>query len=372
MTKNLKKNREDNPDHSIDSEFGSINPKNFEYSHEKKSIERSKPLKINQNAIGKERITSRKENNVQEISKSDLRDLIEKNKDIDEITIENLKFNEGNRYRINFEKRFDHNNQSKLKNLETRINANFLEINLAQIENKKSFDGGLKLLESGSGLEQAENKNSFLIEYEKHSLKRKVINIKVEELYYQISNHKDLFNLGKSYLKDLSEGNKCFGLGHVSDKQRSADTVLGLGAYFRYHTNLKVCALVDMEKHRAMLEKSLGLVSIEAAKGYSEELKMEIISTSLMDLVDINSMESASTDLRDLVKKLYNSYDVVFVELPEILFMDQRRNLFFPLVNILDNVSLILRFKNSTYSSIEKGIEFYKKYDVKVKGVLLS
>jgi hypothetical protein len=366
---------------SADGEMGAINSKNFTYTVEKKSIVSKIPLQIAEEDLGKERIVKRKASKSEEISKSELKELIEKNRDIDEITIENLKFNESNRYKINFQKKFDHNNQSKLKNLEVKINAEFLGLSFKHIDNKKSHDQETKLLDLGdneagktSSLKTSADVkgNTYVVEYEKHSLKRNTIHVKVEEVYYKIKNHKDLYNLGKSYLKDLSEGSKCFGLGYVNDKQMSVDTILGLGSYFRYHTNLRVCCLIDVQRHLEALESHLGAGPVTNLKSFSEELQMDMYSTTLMDMIDIHQMERSNIDFRDLVKKIYNSYDVVFVELPEVSSMDQKRNLFFPLVNILDNISLILKFKDSTYSAIEKEVEFFKKYDVKVKGVLLS
>ncbi|EQC52664.1 hypothetical protein, partial [Bacteriovorax sp. DB6_IX] len=64
--------------------------------------------------------------------------------------------------------------------------------------------------------------------------------------------------------------------------------------------------------------------------------------------------------------------DVVLWDLPDLKEMDNKKEVFYPVIRSLESVSLIVKTNYSKYAELHKIKDYFEKYKVPFKGLVLA
>ncbi len=73
----------------------------------------------------------------------------------------------------------------------------------------------------------------------------------------------------------------------------------------------------------------------------------------------------------DFLTKLVKGTDIVFWQLPQVSEMDKEREIYLPILNVIDSLTLIVDTGVTKRKEINEMNEFAEKYQIQVEGVLL-
>ena len=213
------------------------------------------------------------------------------------------------------------------------------------------------------------------LKYQKHTLVKKK-NRSNKSYYYKAKDHMELYKVGSSYLKDFKAGLKSFSFssnGIACDREK---TVFGICSFFNYHEDLSICILTaDLVKtfYSEICEK----FEEKEMQVFDEDLKLKVYKAKGFDLIQYKDLKRVERKIRDydfetFVDYLTDRYDLLLWDLPEFSVLDSNKELYFPIIRTLDNVSLVVKKDVSKISEIGNMVSYYNRYQVDIKGLLYS
>ena len=196
------------------------------------------------------------------------------------------------------------------------------------------------------------------------------------DYFYRATNHLELYNIGKSYLEDYKKGIKNFAFCTDEAKDAKEKTVLGLTSFFNYHEDITVTILTsnvadsyysqivhDLKPQKKIIE--------------GEEVAFMVYESSEFNLIEFDELKLMGDKFRtyhleDLIQEVVNRSDLIFWDLPTVEQLSKDKKVYFPISRYMENVSLIIKSGDSRYEKLHKMIDHFKKYGVRVKGVLFD
>ncbi len=202
-------------------------------------------------------------------------------------------------------------------------------------------------------------------------LKRKKYN---PDIYYKIENHFEIYELGSSFLLDYKKGDKVFSFitnDIVSELQK---TIIGLGAFFNYHNDNSVTIITDTYD-QSVYEKVLGRCDILVREFGGH--KIEAFIHSGIEVIEFQQLLTLKSQLSSneydiIIKNILDELPIVMIELPPTSEISKSNSFFFPLIQNIDSISIVTKMKVGRRDLIQQSIEFFKKYQVNFKGLILS
>jgi len=327
-------------------------------------------------------------NGDEEISKKQLANYINSNKKLNSIVIEELNVSDVKRTNLIFDKKkspknITHSDYAKVsRTVEKSINAEFFRGGISGGGHSLKND----FIEAINGLKISEDENPVYsnlsladevkeVSFKRQELKRKN-NKSLSKLYYKVKNHIELFKLGDSYLRDFNRGIKSLAFNSFENKTEREKTVLGVTSFLNYNAKVTVTVVTDS------IEKSLYHSQINDL----EEIKKPILNEDIaytcyvtqgVEFVEFSELcnvmyQLGNTSFEDFVEYFVENSDVVLWDLPELLEMDNKKELFYPVIRSIESISLIVKSNSSKYKDIYKIKDYFDKYKVPSKGFVLS
>lgn len=219
------------------------------------------------------------------------------------------------------------------------------------------------------------NDSSF--EASKKEYRRKKDNAakSIANLYYKTKKHNELFKLGTLFYRDLESGLKSFAFTGQGDIVPQQSTILGLSAYFSYHMKITTTVFTESFKYSKYncSDKEIATDEIMVTPDLSIKVNcyqdLRVIEycelQKIIEFADVNLLE-------DTLESIIDNNELIFWDLPTPKEMEKATELYFPITRIIDNVSLIVKPNNSKIKSILDLKEYFEKYHIQIKGMIMS
>jgi len=370
-----------------------------------------------------------KDSGVEEIDPSNLKEIIEETTGIRQVVVEKISLDEATRISLLFEPK-DHTDRASkylgvehskhlelyeeedrqdeshsksfsIEELENLVNNEFL--------NKASEDDAIEVKENGplennnrlefrfpkkennfventvskdiekSGISlKVKGKNNKVeknLKYEKHTLSKKGPR-KGQAYYYRAKDHVELYKIGNSYLKDFKSGVKSVSFAsHGLDEEREK-SVFGILSFFNYHENLNIC-VVTKSLENSFYEKITGGLSKREGQVFDEDLYYDFYTGEGFELIEFKELKRVERKITEynfeaFLDQLQDSFDLILWDLPSTEILNSNKELYFPIIRSLDNVSFIVGKNKSKISQINEMVSYFTRYQVSIKGLLFS
>lgn len=194
--------------------------------------------------------------------------------------------------------------------------------------------------------------------------------------FYKVSNHHELYKIGASFYADYSNGMKSFAISSTGYPQSQQNSILGLASFFDHKDDLRIAIISDNLKEgvfRNIVEKSvqknLNLTDDVVCKALSFHDHFEFINLEeVLDFVMNEDVEGYD----ELITALFDQYDVVFWDVPDLDKIKSDSERYFPVIMNFDSLSIIVAKALSNSKDIREITEFFKGYGISLKGLLFE
>ncbi|MCF8060594.1 MAG: hypothetical protein K9K67_14930 [Bacteriovoracaceae bacterium] len=236
-------------------------------------------------------------------------------------------------------------------------------------ENKKTPPKMSLKLKSDS--EKEEKK----VNYEKHTFTRKKSR-SGHGYYYRAKDHVELFKVGSSFLKDFRSGLKSFSFSSIGLKEEREKSVLGILSFFNYHEDVNICVVTP-----SLMDSYYSKIATKAhkkeARVFDEDLHYDFYTGDGFEIIEYSELKKierkiTAYNFEDFLDFLLGSFDIILWDLPELEILDSNKEVYFPIIRSLDNVSFIVGKNVSKISEINEMISYFKRYQISIKGLLFS
>ncbi|MBT5092872.1 MAG: hypothetical protein HOM21_01430 [Halobacteriovoraceae bacterium] len=230
----------------------------------------------------------------------------------------------------------------------------------------------------GKALEESEEDKELelkKVSFSKQTLTRKKGKVH-NGYYYRAKDHVELFKMGSSYLRDFKDGIKSFAFSCVGLPTDREKTVFGVSAFFNYHSDVNM-VIVTENFDSSFYSEFVGKFETEKRNVPEEDLFYKVHVAKGFEVIELTELgkierKIRNYDFEDFLDHLVDSYDLVLWDLPEIDSMNSFKELYFPVIRTLDNVSLIVGQNKNMMDDITQMIEYFKRYQVTIKGLLFA
>lgn len=226
----------------------------------------------------------------------------------------------------------------------------------------------LKLKQENTGSDKKVN-------YEKHTFTRKK-NRSGHGYYYRAKDHVELFKVGSSFLKDFRSGLKSFSFSSIGLKEEREKSVLGILSFFNYHEDVNICVVTPSLKD-SYYSRIATKAKKREAQVFDEDLHYEFYTGDGFEVIEYSEFKRierkiTAYNFEDFLDFILDSFDIILWDLPDIEILDSNKEVYFPIVRSLDNVSFIVGRNVSKISEINEMISYFKRYQIPIKGLLFS
>ena len=243
----------------------------------------------------------------------------------------------------------------KLKNTQTKASDNSVELNGQK--NRPS----LRLAKSSNN----ENKRS--------APKKK----KSNRYFYKVSNHHELFKIGRSFYSDYMAGVKSFAITSTGYQTSQQKTILGLASFFDHKEDLKIGIISDNLQQGAFKD----IVSISKNVAYDYWGKEKVINIKSFynhfEFIHLDELMKLANDsdlgeYDEVFDQVVDLYDIVFWDVPELHKVQVDSEGYFPVIMKFESISIIVAQSLTKKSDIEDIKKFFLGYGINLKGLLLE
>lgn len=194
--------------------------------------------------------------------------------------------------------------------------------------------------------------------------------------FYQAKNHLELFKLGSSYHDDYKNGLKSFAFNSVGLDEERQQTVFGLSAFFGHQVKIEA-TIIAYDLENTFYLKKLGDLTRNKQYVFDEGLAYEYYSTTGLKIISFRELVRLAQNFRrhgieEFLQDLVEKSDLVLWDLPNMDVMDKHKEIYFPVTRMIDYVTFVVRKDDSRISDINRMIDYYNKYNVRIKGIVMS
>lgn len=214
-------------------------------------------------------------------------------------------------------------------------------------------------------------KNDFKIVKEENSV--------LNTLFYQLSNHHEVYHLGKSYLADFENGAKHFAISSINLSENQQKVLLGIASFFDHFKDLKIGIFgenLDTGLYKQVLadKKCTNLTGFVSSCGSIKVSKFE----NDFDFISIEPQKKNSVavmnsqDYKKFISGIIEQYDLVLWDVPTLAIIQNNIPLYFPLIVSSNSLTLIVAEEQMASNELTEVMSFFNKYGVPTKGALLD
>jgi hypothetical protein len=219
----------------------------------------------------------------------------------------------------------------------------------------------IKLVDSNDNL--AKNKNS------------------VDQLagyFYRISNHEELFRVGKGFLQEVKKGVKNFAFTSTGYKNSQQKTILGLCCYFDQNANYKIAIVSDhlsLGVFKELVDSSVPNTYVMENGEDSINFKSFHHHFDFFDYSEFSKFYDKHLYTNNFdaeVKKIFENYDVIFWDTPEMENLKDHPHFHYRISHLYESLTVIVSSNNTSGKQIESIKNFFSNYNINLNGVLFD
>lgn len=196
--------------------------------------------------------------------------------------------------------------------------------------------------------------------------------------FYKISNHEELFRIGRGLLAEVDKGIKSFAFTSTGYKNSQQRTILGLCCFFDQNANYKIAIVSDHMEHGVFGElvnlSSLNTYSIgngeDTVKYKSFYHHFDFIEYSEFIKFYENHLYTKNFDSE--MSKILGNYDLVLWDVPEMEKMKQHPHFHYRLAHFYQSMTIIVSQSSSSGKQIDFVKNFFSNYNINLNGVLFD
>jgi len=200
---------------------------------------------------------------------------------------------------------------------------------------------------------------------------------KSNRYFYKVSNHHELFKIGRSFYSDYMAGVKSFAITSTGYQTSQQKTILGLASFFDHKEDLKIGIISDNLKQGAFKD----IVSISKTIQhdlFGQDRSVDIKSFyNHFEFLDLNQLLDMSNDnelgeYENVFDQVVDLYDIVFWDVPELHNVQVDSERYFPVIMKFESISIIVAQSLTKKGDVEDIKKFFLGYGINLKGLLLE
>ena len=200
---------------------------------------------------------------------------------------------------------------------------------------------------------------------------------KTNKYFYKVSNHHELFKIGRSFYTDYMAGVKSFAITSTGYQTSQQKTILGLASFFDHKEDLKIGVVSDNLFQGAFKD----IVTLSKKVNYDyfgDDHTIQIYSFyNHFEFIDMNQLLELSNDAEvgdydEVLDHFVDLYDIVFWDVPELHKIQIDSERYFPVIMKFESISIIVAQSLSKKGDIEDIKKFFLGYGINLKGLLLE
>lgn len=200
---------------------------------------------------------------------------------------------------------------------------------------------------------------------------------KTNKFFYKVSNHHELFKIGRSFYNDYLAGVKSFAISSTGYQTSQQKSILGLASFFDHKEDLRIGIVTDNLKHGAFKD-IVKLCKKVDCDLFGDEFTFEIRSFyNHFEFLDMEQLLAICNSDRieeydEVFDQVIDMYDVVFWDVPELYKIQIEPEKYFPVIMKFESISIIVAQSLSKKADIEEIKRFFLGYGINLKGLLID
>lgn len=196
--------------------------------------------------------------------------------------------------------------------------------------------------------------------------------------FYKISNHEELFKIGKGFLQEFRNGIKSFAFTSTGYKNSQQRTILGLCCFFDQNTDYKIAVISD-NLHQGIFSE---LVESSEQNSYSLEGGEDTIQYcsfhhhfDFINYSEFNKFYNNHVFTKNFeveVQKILDKYDLVFWDIPDMERIKLNPHFHFRISHLYQSMTVIISQNNTSGKEVESVKNFFGSYNISLNGVLFD
>ncbi len=220
----------------------------------------------------------------------------------------------------------------------------------------------------GQGQQKREGRNSG---------NKENIDNRPNRFFYRVSNHQELFKIGRSFYEDYISGVKSFAVSSTGYQTSQQKTILGLASFFDHKDDFKIAIISDNLAQGAFGD----IVSISKdipSDLFSEKYELNIKSFyNHFDFINLDEILKLSNDHElgeydNVFDHIVDHYDLVFWDVPELHKIQLDSEVYFPMIMKFESISIIVSKQITKQSDVDELKQFFLGYGINMKGLLFE
>ncbi len=202
-------------------------------------------------------------------------------------------------------------------------------------------------------------------------------NSRSNRFFYKVSNHQELFRIGRSFYEDFISGVKSFAISSTGYQTSQQKTILGLASFFDHKDDYKIAIISDNLDQGAFAD----IVSIsKPVEGpiLGDNFSLNINSFyNHFDFINLDEVLKLSNDHKlaeydNVFDSIVDYYDLVFWDVPELHKIQLDPELYFPMIMKFESISIIVSKQITKQSDVDDLKKFFLGYGINMKGLLFE
>lgn len=214
------------------------------------------------------------------------------------------------------------------------------------------------------------------IEHERLIFKQEVARDK-NSFFFRANNSENLFKIGKTFYDDFKQGYKHFSFSHLGASEAQKKTILGIASFIHYYENLRILIVTHKmddtyyEQFKTEEQQVRAHISVYPDFHYTTYFHEGLNYLEVSEIIK-NSKLHQVKGTEYLLQKLVDDYDIVFYDLPSVLEKKAQYDVYFPLLQLIQNVSFIVSTNKNSFTQVEELRSYFSNYNIKIKGVVVD
>jgi len=228
--------------------------------------------------------------------------------------------------------------------------------------------------EKPSSLSIVETDNS-----EKKSASQTKLKTKGREnrFFYKVSNHQELFRIGRSFYDDYTAGVKSFAISSTGYQTSQQKTILGLASFFDHKDDYKIAVIsdnLDQGAFKDIVSISKNIPSTIVGDDYSLNVKSFYNHFDFINLDEVLNLSNHHNmkEYDSVFDHIVDYYDIVFWDVPELHKIQLDSERYFPMIMKFESLSIIVSKQITKERHVDELKQFFLGYGINMKGLLFE
>ncbi|MCP4912850.1 MAG: hypothetical protein GY909_07005 [Oligoflexia bacterium] len=200
---------------------------------------------------------------------------------------------------------------------------------------------------------------------------------KTNKFFYKVSNHQELFRIGKSFYSDYLAGVKSFAITSTGYQTSQQKSILGLASFFDHKEDMRIGIISD-NLFTGAFKDILKLTKKNSYNYFGADTPLLIHSFyNHFEFIDMNGIleicnNEEIDEYDEVLDHISELYDVIFWDVPELHKIQIDSEKYFPVIMKFESISIIVSQSLSKKADIDEIKRFFLGYGINLKGLLLE